>query len=443
MRLVRALLASRCREGLEAVTIHEHISIAAAAELLQGLPELKNADLSVSNSLPGQQRGGKQVTGRTDASVASSTSPSPWLNGTALPQLESLNIQGHGSVEVDAGSLRCAANLEDLTLRDCMLPCWASMAALTSLRALTIELTGTAMDGYCTRLDWLSSLQHLETLDLPDAVCQGSDWPALANLPRLDYLRLHTLTIMAEPPGGDAHQCQGRRSLISCLQIVGRLVMEAPGTELPGFLARQLPFLQELSTWSCSLAGLAEALQGHPALELLLVQTPDGGPTESEWRRQLLRKLPVLQELTLFETKLDPCTLLHDLAGCGALQCVHITSPEDVQPQRAGVGALAALAAGAAADSLQQIWVDSCVFGVDEVAALLTGSMPQLHRLEVAVRVPKELTSQDAVLKALPGLLLQHGATKPVQCLACHNLQHEQGCVFASVVLKLDGGSCM
>jgi hypothetical protein len=103
------------------------------------------------------------------------------------------------------------------------------------------------------------------------------------------------------------------------------------------------------------------------------------------------------------------------LAGCAMLQGVHITISDDQQPRRAVAGSLAALAAGAAAGSLQQIEVDSlgCVFGVPQVAALLCGNMPQPQRLKVCIMVPEgtiRLLSQDAVLEALPELLVQHGA---------------------------------
>ena len=157
-----------------------------------------------------------------------------------------------------------------------------------------------------------------------------------------------------------------------------------------------------------------------------------------------MRQLPALQDLTLYETPLDPLQLLGDVAGCPSLQSLHIDSPEEQQPLVvASPGPLALLAAGAAAAGLQKLHIGSsaCAFTPAAVAAaLLQGGLPGLQEVQLAVLVPEELSSTELVEARLAGLLAQAGAHVRVQCSQCIELGGRGGAGLAAFVALQLGG---
>jgi hypothetical protein len=254
-------------------------------------------------------------------------------------------------------------------------------------------------------------------------------------------------------------------SSVNCLHITGSLALEVPEGRLPGCLAQLPPQLLELIVVADrSMEQLAEALQGHPRLQSLLVtsQPEQGGddddqqqqqqqqqpqqqqPQRRAWPRQLLRRLPAMQDLTLYDSQLDPLQLLHDLAGCLALASLHIEGPEEQAPLLvADPGPLAALAAGAAAAGLLKLQVcpSTCALTPAAVAALLQGGLPLLREAELAVVVPEELCSEELVERRLPGLLALAGASVAVQCARCSELKRRVGAglMVAFVALAVCG----
>jgi hypothetical protein len=359
-----------------------------------------------------------------------------------------------------------------------ILPSVDRLGCLSSLQQLAeLELVG----GRCAAADWrlLSSLPRLAYLKLHELEVQEEEEPSAAQQVSRHVLvgrrgallcaELHwpdaggcSLSLSEADPTRLRHllaaaQAAAQLSPISCLHITGSLTLDVPEGRLPGCLCHQLPQLRELIVWHDQpLAQLAEALQGHPCLLSLLVnQVPEQDDEEQQqqqllpvpvpqrpllqaWPRQLLRQLPALQDLTLYETQLDPLQLLGDVAGCPSLQSLHIDGPEEQPPLVvASPGPLAALAAGAAAAGLQRVQIGSslCAFTPAAVAgALLQGGLPCLQEVELAVLVPEELCSTELVEARLAGLLSQAGARVRVQCSQCSELCRRGGAGLAAFV---------
>lgn len=219
---------------------------------------------------------------------------------------------------------------------------------------------------------------------------------------------------------------------LSCAHITEDISLAAvPEGLRPGFLARQLPQLQELVTCSDTLQALAESLQGHPALQLLLVNTTWADVPRRTWPGGLLGQLPALQDVTLYDSKLSTSHLIQDLASCSSLQSLHIEAPEEQQPHMVAVpGPLVALALGPAARTLVrvQIGASACVFPPEEVAALLRGCAPLLQELQLALAVPKELSNAAEVEALLPTLFAQHdGTAVRLECIKCDGVERLEG----------------
>jgi hypothetical protein len=283
------------------------------------------------------------------------------------------------------------------------------------------------------KLARLAGLQRLQSLELAGGSCSAADWPALASLPSLSFLRLHSLAVSAAPAPAQ----------LSSLHRSGDISLVAvPEAQRPGCLARQLPRLQELVTCADTLQALAESLQGHPALQLLLVNTTWADEPRRAWPGGLLRQLPALQDVTLYESELCAAQLIEDLAGCAGLQSLHIEAPEEQQPRLvAAPGPLAALASGPAARSLVRVLIgaSACAFAPGEVAALLQGGAPLLQELQLAVAVPEQLGSAAQVEALLPALLAQrHGAAAEVERVQCDGVEQLEGAgPVAFVALQL------
>jgi hypothetical protein len=282
-------------------------------------------------------------------------------------------------------------------------------------------------DGACSAaglgpLACLSSLQRLQNLELAGGTCSAADWPALASLPSLKFLRLHSLAV------SEAHA----PARVSSVHTSGGISLAAvPEGRRLGCLARQLPQLQELVTCAGTLQALAEALQGHPALQLLLVNTTWADAPGRAWPGGLLRQLPALQDITLYESELCAGQLIEDLASCPGLQSLHIEAPEEQQPRLVSApGPLSALALGPAARSLVRVHIgaSAAAFSPEEAAALLRGGAPLLQELQLAIAVPEQLSSAEQVEALLPALLAQqHGVAAEVECIECEGVEQLEG----------------
>ncbi len=441
LALAHALLGSCCSAGLRALCVEERLPPAAAEALLGGLAALREASLSV---------GGCQQPPSEDKSGGSSRALAwPWRLDADVRGLESLTLRCNQSVLLDMASLAGAGRLTELVLVDCRKPLnWAAAGALTSLRSLALRQSASAIAPSVRRLACLAPLQQLESLELVGGSCSAADWPHLAALPKLTFLKLHRLVVSEQQQAQQAQQQQQRArqlpSAIESLHITDCLAFQVEPGRAPGCLARQLPALQELVAQVECLDQLACALQGHPTLDLLLVTAyQDEQPPERAWPRQLLRQLPALQDVTLYDSRLEPGALLADLAGCAALQSLHIEAPEEQQPAAlAAPGPLAALAVGEAARSLRRLHLGSsaCVFEPREVAALLCGSMPLLEEVQLAVAVPEVFGTPALVAAQLPWLLAQAGARVGVRCTKCEELERaEPAGLAAFVTLQLLG----
>ncbi len=453
MQLARALLASRCSRGLRSLVLQEPIPPAAAEALLQGLTALLGAELALhpanasssgsdSSSDSGSAgEGSQRRRQQQDRAAQPVGSPVPglpctraWRPSVDLPSLERLALHLPRGLQLDMACLASATSLTELVLVDCPKPLhWSCVSALTSLTGLALRQSSPPIRDGVRHLGCLAALQQLQSLELVGASCSAEDWRVLAALPQLQYLQLHEVVVSE----------QQRPCSITSMQVTGGIELELPEALLPGCLARQLPRLQELVVWAEGLEQLAEALQGHPALQTLLHNCMQAAPPEVAWRRQLLRQLPALQELTLFESRLQPCQLLADLAGCTGLQALYIEAPDEWDPQLApqGPGPLAALAASAAAASLRSVHVgpSACAFAPGEVAALLQGGLPLLERVHLAVLVPGELADEQQVERLLPALLAWHGLSLPEgAALQCHEVARRDGAgLVAAVTLQL------
>jgi hypothetical protein len=248
------------------------------------------------------------------------------------------------------------------------------VGTLACLQSLEVHLTSTvSSSGSVRQLACLSGLQQLQNLDLPSGHCSAADWPVLASLPKLSFLRLRSLVIskaalQEEQPSG-----------ASSMHVTGSIMLEMSEARLPSCLARLLQRLQELVTCAETLQGLVEGLQGHTALQLLLVSSTWAEPPGRAWPGGLLRQLPVLQDLTIYDTELDPCALIRDVASCPALASLHLEAPEEKQPALVQEpGPLTALAGGLAAASLRrvQLGASACVLAAREAAAVKSSQLP-------------------------------------------------------------------
>jgi hypothetical protein len=444
-----------CTAGLHHLDLGGlYITAQTADQLLRGLPSLGHLVLSAREdgaaaaAAPGEQR--QQLVGAAAgaaAAVAQQARP-PAAAPVVLQHFPSgltyLQLQLGGIIDLDVSALAACSRLRDL---DLLLEGYkgsliniGSLAALAALEHLGFDEP--LVDNYAGDvIAAASQLPQLQELVMPSTMivtAAGSEprWGQLAAMPSLLDLELFSLEL----------DLRGAAPLhVTSLALHCELLgSKDPATgrvpELqPGCLTVLLPELQclelyqvveepaECRTYGCH-ARIAAALQGHPHLQHLRINSwdaqhtddEDGGeePAEPCCQQHMRRQLASLQQLRtvrLLQCACQPVDeVLAVLAGCPQLQDLEVAygmggpplrPPQP--PQLAGRG-LEQLALGACASSLRRVAVDLnryapsdayhyCLtesdaaargcggFPLSQVARLLDGSCPQLQQLELQV----------------------------------------------------------
>jgi hypothetical protein len=237
LRFAQALVASACCSNLLSVKLSSglpahacKLTPAAADIILQGLPRLQEARLSI------------------DASQASASGQQQQVWS---PKAQSCQDLAH--LDLSCTFARWFAGRFSIDL--------SGLSSATKLQRISVDQVA------ATNLAALQALTNLQHLGLGHTDCPAASWAVLAKLPNLGSLQLSTLEISPSAPA----------AVVTCLHLGEGPSLLHDEAQLPGCLARQLPLLQHLQldadflTWwmgpqnadTC----LAAALQGHQQLK--------------------------------------------------------------------------------------------------------------------------------------------------------------------------------
>jgi hypothetical protein len=371
-------------------------------QLLRGLPRLGHLVLSFTEdgpaaAAPGDQQQQQLVGAAAGAAAAVAQQARPPAAARVVLQhfpsgLTYLQLHLGGIIDLDVAALAACSRLQNLDF-------WwlhsfegliniSSLAALTALTQLTLD-GDYQRDGMIAAISQLLLLQSLSLLGWLVATADSDNfsWGRLAAMPSLLHLELNSLKLDLLHGAAPLNIA----SLVVYDQLLGSNDLttgQVPELQ-PVCLTALLPELQHMDmdnrsdmpavcrTYGCHVR-IAAALQGHPRLQHLRINswdaqdTDDEEPVEPCCQQHMRRQLASLQQLRTMKLPLCVCQpvdeMLAVVAGC---------------PQLAGRG-LEQLALGACASSLRRV-VLSDIFPLSQVARLLDGSCPQLQHLELQV----------------------------------------------------------
>jgi hypothetical protein len=487
-QLVQALITAPCSPGLAQLHIAPLcVSTAPADALLLGLPSLRSAQLSVCWGAAQAGTARAAVEQALAARMAAPDTPvaavpaATWRPQAGHLQHLSRCAAGSSSEGAPLGPSCPLAVLvpaaADSSQRLPTCPCSLTICCTDSSMYLDLSALGGAtrlqrlclagsvhnwqVVGSLTSLQYievlrfarlyiplpprhLAGLQQLRNVSMVYDNCGAEDWRALAQLPLLEEVTFGDVVVP---------QDAAPAAVTSLTCIAGELLLEVPAAALEGCLGRLLPRLEMLSVGGVGDPGqLLRALKGHAALDDLCIFIWEGDYAGPEgWAPQQLSQLPTLLMLKLDVDLISVDALLEDVAGSSSVRSIDVSFRSDgAGGQQRGQG-LAALAAGACSDCLQQLRVVSearqglpeeegfaatALFDVEQVAGLLGGGMRELQHVELDVLVPRSLRSPGAqVLRRLPALLRQQGRW---QCSCMRKPGHDaQGRWYVPVLLQL------
>jgi hypothetical protein len=214
---------------------------------------------------------------------------------------------------------------------------WRSIARLTGLQQLTVQHDLGDVPGEDIARA-LCALSQLSSLSLHGLHCDTETWRLLARLPGLCELALCTLVILGEAP-------------VPALPCITRLFGDSAAHRLDAMdpwpplqmgadirLADMLPGLRELR-WDggADLQQLADALQGHPAVERVSCQYPQAPSPGAAWR-YVWHTMPALQTVELAHAFDSLWYMLSDLCSCTSLRSLKLTSRQMSQAEEAEGG---------------------------------------------------------------------------------------------------------